>query len=65
MMRSNPVIVSDTNLTPVIQIITWMALATSVLAFSAHTGLKLYISNSLSLEITVGFFALVSGSSEK
>lgn len=61
-MRSSPVIVSDTNLTPVVQIITWMALATSVLAFSAHTGLKLYISNSLSLEITIGFFALVSSS---
>ncbi|KAH7341189.1 hypothetical protein BKA66DRAFT_577182 [Pyrenochaeta sp. MPI-SDFR-AT-0127] len=58
-MRSSPVIVSDTNLTPVVQIITWMALATSVLAFSAHAGLKLYISRLLSLEITVGFFALV------
>lgn len=64
-MRSNQVIVSDTNLTPIVQIITWIALVTSVLAFFAHAGLKLYTSNSLSLEISAGFLALVSSNSEK
>jgi hypothetical protein len=64
-MRSNQVIVSDTNLTPIVQIITWIALVTSVLAFFTHAGLKLYISNSLSLEIAAGFFALVSSNSKR
>jgi hypothetical protein len=64
-MRSNQVIVSDTNRTPVVQIITWIALVTSVLAFFAHAGLKLYTSKSLSLEIVAGFFALVSSDSKK
>ncbi|KAF2469197.1 uncharacterized protein BDR25DRAFT_229535 [Lindgomyces ingoldianus] len=58
-MPPDQVIVSDTNRTPIVHIITWIALATSVLAFFAHAGLKLYISRSLSLEIAAGFFALI------
>jgi hypothetical protein len=64
-MRSGPVIVSDTNRTPIVQIITWLALTTSVLAFFIHAGLKLYISDSLSLEIAAGFLALVGGNPKK
>lgn len=64
-MPPNQVIVSDTNRTPIVQIITWIALATSVLAFFAHAGLKLYVSKSLSLEIAAGFLALVSSISKK
>jgi hypothetical protein len=64
-MARNQVIVSDTNRTPIVQIITWIALATSVLAFFAHAGLRLYVSESLNLEIVAGFVALVSGRAEK
>lgn len=64
-MPPNQVIVSDTNRTPIVQIITWIALTTSVCAFVAHAGLKLYISESLSLEIAAGILALVSHKSDR
>jgi hypothetical protein len=58
-MSPKQVVVSETNRTPIVQIITWLALVASALAFLAHASLKLYVSRSLSLEIAAGIFALV------
>lgn len=44
------VILSDSNRTPIVQIIVWFCLATSVLAFVLHAGIKLYVFRSLSTE---------------
>lgn len=62
-MTKSQATVSDRNRTPIIQIITWIALAISVLVFLAHAGLRLYVSESLNLEILAGFLALVCISS--
>lgn len=53
------VIVSDLNRTPLVQIITWLCLVTSVLAFFIHAGIKIYTSRALSLETVLVFFSLV------
>ncbi|KAF2646837.1 hypothetical protein P280DRAFT_545119 [Massarina eburnea CBS 473.64] len=57
-------IVSDFNRTPVVQIVTWLCLVLSILAFFTHTGIKLYASNSLSVETILVFLSLVFGSAQ-
>ncbi|CAE7000764.1 hypothetical protein P3342_001300 [Pyrenophora teres f. teres] len=51
------VIVSDLNRTPIVQIITWFTLATSLLAFFTHAAIKFYVFRSLTTE---SWFVLVS-----
>lgn len=55
--KLNQVIVSDTNRTPIIQILTWLCLVTSLLAFVTHAGIKIYVFRSLKVE---SWFVLVS-----
>ena len=51
------VIVSDLNRTPIVQIITWFTLTTSLLAFLTHAAIKFYVFRSLTTE---SWFVLVS-----
>lgn len=44
------VIITDTNRTPIVQIITWLCLVTSLLAFLTHAGIKLYVFRALKIE---------------
>ncbi|KAH6629134.1 hypothetical protein C7974DRAFT_433825 [Boeremia exigua] len=44
------VIVSDSNRTPIVQIIIWFTLVTSFLAFVTHAGIKLYVFRALRAE---------------
>jgi hypothetical protein len=53
------IIASDTNRTPVVQIVTWLCVATSVLAFFTNVGIKIYTSRSLSSESGLLFLSLV------
>jgi hypothetical protein len=55
----NQVTVSDTNLTPIIQIVTWFCLATSLLAFLTHVGIRLYLFRALKIESWLVLLALV------
>ncbi len=60
---SNPqrhqTVITDTNLTPVVQIVTWVTLTASVITFVAHAGINIYITRALSLEIGVVFTSVV------
>ncbi|KAF1946276.1 hypothetical protein EJ02DRAFT_394467 [Clathrospora elynae] len=59
---SNPVdqiILSDSNRTPIIQIVTWFTLVTSLLAFLTHAGIKLYVFRSLTTESWLVLTSLV------
>ncbi|KAL6704917.1 hypothetical protein ACN47E_007462 [Coniothyrium glycines] len=53
----NQVILSDTNRTPIVQIITYFTFVTSLLAFVTHAGIKLYIFRTLRIE---SWFVLAS-----
>ncbi|RMZ66778.1 amino acid polyamine transporter I [Pyrenophora seminiperda CCB06] len=53
----NQVIVSDRNRTPIVEIVTWFTLATSLLAFFTHAAIKFYVFRSLTTE---SWFVLVS-----
>lgn len=44
------VILSDSNRTPIVQIIVWFCLVTSFLAFVTHAGIKLYVFRALRAE---------------
>lgn len=44
------VVLSDSNRTPVVQILTWLSLVISVLAFLTHASIKLYIFRRLKIE---------------
>lgn len=57
MSTMNRVVLSDTNRTPIVQIITYFTLITSVLAFVLHAGIKLYVFRALRIE---SWFVLVS-----
>jgi len=54
------VIVSDLNRTPIVQIVTWLCLVTSLLAFLAHAGIKFYVFRSLRAESGFVLASLVS-----
>lgn len=53
------IIVSDSNLTPVVQIVTWMSLVISALAFFTHAGITIYTSRAVNLETVLVFCSLV------
>jgi hypothetical protein len=57
------IVVSDSNRTPVVQIVTWLCLVVSILAFFTHAGIKLYASRSLGVETILVFLSLVWRSS--
>jgi hypothetical protein len=57
---ADQVFITDVNKTPLIQIITWLALITSVLAFCTHAVIKLYVFRALGLESWLVFVSLVS-----
>ena len=59
----NQVIISDLNRTPIVQIITWFTLVTSLLAFFTHAGIKFYVFRSLTIESWLVLVALVNSSS--
>lgn len=54
------VILSDSNRTPIVQIIVWFCLVTSFLAVVTHAGIKLYVFRSLRAESGFLFASLVS-----
>lgn len=54
------VILSDTNRTPIVQIITWLALVSATLAFLTHVAIKVYICRALRLESWFVLGSLVS-----
>jgi hypothetical protein len=54
------VIVTDTNRTPIVQIITWFTLVTSLLAFFTHAGIKFYVFRALTIESWFVLTSLVS-----
>lgn len=54
------VIVSDLNRTPIVQIVIWLCLVTSLLAFLAHAGIKFYVFRSLRAESGFVLTSLVS-----
>ncbi|KAF1835438.1 hypothetical protein BDW02DRAFT_288673 [Decorospora gaudefroyi] len=55
----NQVILSDSNRTPIVQIVTWFTLVTSLLAFCTHAGIKYYVFRSLTTESWVVLTSLV------
>lgn len=55
----NRVVLSDTNRTPIVQIITYFTLVTSLLAFVTHAGIKLYVFRALRIESWFVLAALV------
>ncbi|CAN9302772.1 unnamed protein product [Alternaria alternata] len=55
----NQVIISDLNRTPIVQILTWFTLVTSLLAFFTHAGIKFYVFRSLTIESWLVLAALV------
>jgi hypothetical protein len=59
----NQVILSDLNRTPIVQIITWFTLITSLLAFLTHAGIKFYVFRALTIESWLVLAALVSSTS--
>ncbi|KAL5410030.1 hypothetical protein PMIN04_010799 [Paraphaeosphaeria minitans] len=61
---ADQVVVSASNRTPVVQIVTWFCLVVSVLAFFSHAGVKIYISRSLTVETGFVFLALFFGSAQ-
>ncbi|KAL5400384.1 hypothetical protein PMIN03_012425 [Paraphaeosphaeria minitans] len=61
---ADQVVVSASNRTPVVQIVTWFCLVVSVLAFVSHAGVKIYISRSLTVETGFVFLALFFGSAQ-
>lgn len=60
----NQVIISDLNRTPIVQILTWFTLVTSLLAFFTHAGIKFYVFRSLTIESWLVLAALVSPTPE-
>ena len=56
---ADQVLVSASNRTPVVQIVTWFCLAVSVLAFFSHAGIKIYLVRSITIETGFAFLALV------
>lgn len=56
------VILSDSNRTPIIQIVVWFCLVTSFLAFITHAGIKLYVFRALRAESAFLLASLVSTS---
>lgn len=54
------VILSDSNRTPVVQILIWLCLVTSCLAFITHAGIKLYVFRALRAESGFLLASLVS-----
>jgi uncharacterized membrane protein YcfT len=58
------VIISDTNETPLVQIITWFSLVTSVLAVITQASIKIYTSRSIGLETVFIILALVRPSAQ-
>lgn len=59
-MEYDQVIISETNRTPIIQIVAWLCLVTSLLAFLTHAGIKFYVFRSLRLESWLVLVSLVS-----
>jgi hypothetical protein len=55
----NQVILSDLNRTPIVQIITWFTLVTSLLAFLTHAGIKFYVFRALTIESWLVLAALI------
>jgi hypothetical protein len=58
-MSDSQTIVSDTNRTPVVQIITWMALVISALAVTTHAGITYYTSRAVKLDTYLVVLSLV------
>jgi hypothetical protein len=58
-MSDSQTIVSDTNRTPVVQIITWMALVISALAVITHAGITYYTSRAVKLDTYLVVLSLV------
>lgn len=54
---ASQVMLSDVNRTPIVQIITWFTLITSLLAFCTHAGIKFYVFRTLTIE---SWFVLAS-----
>lgn len=59
-MEFDQVIVSDVNRTPIVQILIWFTLVTSVLAFVTHTGIKFYVFRALTMESWLVLLSLVN-----
>jgi hypothetical protein len=57
---ADQVILSDTNLTPIVQIVCWFTLVTSLLAFLTHAGIKFYVFRTLTIESWFVLTSLVS-----
>jgi hypothetical protein len=55
------VVITDQNLTPVIQILTWFLVIASGLAVLARTATKIVVSRGLNAEDFLVFGSLVSG----
>jgi hypothetical protein len=60
MVDQEQVILSDTNRTPIVQIVTWFTLVTSLLAFFTHAGIKFYVFRALTIESWFVLTSLVS-----
>ncbi|KAF1949615.1 hypothetical protein CC80DRAFT_256910 [Byssothecium circinans] len=57
-------IVSDVNRTPVVQIVTWLCLAVSILAFFTHAGIKFHATRAMGAETILVFLSLVFGTAQ-
>lgn len=60
MIQYEQVIVSEWNRTPIVQIVTWFTLITSLLAFFFHAGIKFYVFRTLTIESWFVLTSLVS-----
>ena len=54
------VIISDSNRTPIIQIVVWFCLATAFLALVTHAGIKLFVFRAVKAESVLLLVSLVS-----
>ncbi|KAF2819496.1 hypothetical protein CC86DRAFT_471952 [Ophiobolus disseminans] len=59
MVEYDQVILSDSNRTPIVQILTWFTLVTSILAFVTHAGIKFYVFRTLTIESWLVLLSLV------
>jgi hypothetical protein len=58
--HGNQVILSDSNRTPIVQIVVWFCLVTSFLAVVTHAGIKLFVFRAVKAESVLLLVSLVS-----
>ncbi|KAF1976793.1 hypothetical protein BU23DRAFT_587812 [Bimuria novae-zelandiae CBS 107.79] len=61
---ADQVVVIEFNRTPIVQIVTWICLVISILAFFSHASMKFYLTRSFTVETGLLFMGLLFGSAQ-